>query len=63
MFENEKRSIGDNHPDTLSSMNNLAVLYQSQGKYDEAEPLYVECLRIRREVLGDNHPDTLILNE
>jgi len=40
-------------------MNNLAGLYESQGKYDEAEPLYVECLRMRREVLGDNHPDTL----
>jgi len=39
---------------------NLAELYQSQGKYDEAEPLYVECLRMQREVLGDNHPDKLI---
>jgi len=55
--------LGDNHPDTLISMNNLAALYQSQGKYDEAEPLYVECLKLRREVLGDNHPDTLCINE
>jgi len=43
-------------------MNNLAVLYESQGKYAEAEPLYVECLRKSGAELGDNHPETL-LNE
>ena len=51
--------LGDDHPDTLSSINNLAALYRSQGKYDKAEPLYVECLAKRKEILGDDHPDTL----
>ena len=37
----------------------LARLYDSQGKYDAAEPLYKECLATRKEVLGDRHPDTL----
>ena len=32
-------------PDTLTSMNNLAGLYHNQGKYAEAEPLYLECLK------------------
>ena len=31
-------------------------LYLSQGRYDEAEPLYLET---RKRVLGDGHPDTL----
>ena len=39
----------------------LGKLYVVQGKYDLAEPLYVECLATRKEVLGDHHPDTLII--
>jgi tetratricopeptide (TPR) repeat protein len=42
-----------------SSLNNLAVLYESQGEYAKALPLYEECLKKRRSVLGVNHPDTL----
>ena len=52
-------ALGDTHPDTLRSMNNLAILYHSQGKYAEAEPLYLECLKQRQVTLGDTHPDTL----
>jgi hypothetical protein len=37
----------------------LARLCDSQGKYDAAEPLYKDCLAMRKEVLGDRHPDTL----
>ena len=40
-------------------MNNLADLYWNQGRYDEAEPLYLETLETRKRVLGDDHPDTL----
>jgi tetratricopeptide (TPR) repeat protein len=40
-------------------MNNLAYLYHSQGRYDEAEPLYVECLELRKAILGASHPYTL----
>jgi len=47
------------HPGTLDSMNSLAVLYVTQGHYDEAEPLYVKVLEVRRRVLGEEHPDTL----
>jgi tetratricopeptide (TPR) repeat protein len=35
-------------------------LYYSQGKYDEAEPLYVECLALRKAILGTSHRNTLI---
>jgi tetratricopeptide (TPR) repeat protein len=39
-------------------LNNLAVLYKSQGDYDRALPLYKQALAIRQTVLGENHPDT-----
>jgi tetratricopeptide (TPR) repeat protein len=45
-------------PDTATSLNNLAYLYESMGRYAEAEPLYVRSLAIREEQLGANHPDT-----
>ena len=52
--------LGDDHPDTLSAINNLAYLIEAQGRPSEAEPLYREALEGRRRVLGDDHPDTLI---
>ncbi|MEA5599237.1 tetratricopeptide repeat protein [Rivularia sp. UHCC 0363] len=38
-------------------MNNLAVLYDSQGKYEAAEPLFLKALELRKQLLGVNHPD------
>ncbi|MFM7716653.1 MAG: CHAT domain-containing protein, partial [Microcystis sp.] len=55
-----KQQLGDNHPLTASSLNNLAGLYESQGRYSEAEPLYKQALAISKQQLGDNHPDTAI---
>ena len=37
-------SNGVNHPVTASSLNSLARLYENQGKYNEAEPLYQRAL-------------------
>ena len=41
-----------------TSLNNLALLYDSQGRYEEAEPLYLQALKIAEKVLGKNHPNT-----
>jgi len=51
-------ALGPNHPDTATSLNNLAELYHSQGKYEQAEPLYQRALAIREQALGPNHPNT-----
>ncbi len=37
---------GDNYPNITENLNNLAKLYQSQGRYAEAEPLYQQALDI-----------------
>jgi len=34
----------------------LAGLYYSQGKYNEAEPLYQQALALRQKLLNDDHP-------
>ncbi|MBU7582639.1 MAG: tetratricopeptide repeat protein, partial [Nostoc sp. TH1S01] len=41
------------------SLNNLALLYKSQGRYPEAEPLYIQALDICERRLGANHHDTV----
>jgi tetratricopeptide (TPR) repeat protein/CHAT domain-containing protein len=48
---------GDKHPNVATSLNNLASLYQSLNRYQEAEPLYQEALEIDRESLPPRHPD------
>ena len=39
-----------------TTLNNLAVLYQAQGKYADAEPLYKLALAIWEKALGPEHP-------
>ena len=58
-----KRLLGDKHPSVAISLNNLAKLYDSQGKYEEAEPLYLQALAIAEQALGENHPNTIIFRE
>ncbi|NEQ70120.1 MAG: CHAT domain-containing protein, partial [Symploca sp. SIO2D2] len=43
--------------DVATSLNNLAGLYESQGRYEEAEPLYHQALEMRRRILGQEHRD------
>ena len=42
----------------LLTPRNLVEVYRSQGRYGEAEPLYVQALEIWKAELGDRHPDT-----
>ena len=41
-----------------SILNNLALLYQAQGKYSQAVPYGQRALANREKVLGPDHPDT-----
>ena len=53
-----EKVLGPEHPDTATSLNNLAGLYRDTGAYTKAEPLYSRALAIREKVLGPEHPDT-----
>jgi tetratricopeptide (TPR) repeat protein len=53
-----RRLLGDDHPDTATSYNNVAVNLDYQGKYAQAQPLHEKALEIRRRLLTDDHPDT-----
>ena len=51
--------LGEDHPDTLASRNNLAGAYESAGRLTEAITLYEQVLTDRIRVLGEDHPNTL----
>ena len=53
------RRLGPDHPDTLTSRNNLAYAYRAAGDLGRAIPLFEQTLTDRERVLGPDHPDTL----
>ena len=57
-LELAENTLGPEHPETASSVNNLGFLYQAMGQYDQALPLYQRALAIKEKVLGPEHPDT-----
>jgi tetratricopeptide (TPR) repeat protein len=58
-LELQRRVLGEDHPDTLSTMSRLAALQVTLANVTLAEPLAVRVLEARRRVLGEDHPDTL----
>jgi tetratricopeptide (TPR) repeat protein len=60
VLELRQQSLGPEHPDTATSLNNLAMLYEKQGRHQEALPLLKQALNICERVMGPEHPDTII---
>jgi len=50
--------LGKNHPDTASTYNNIALVYNHLGDYPKALDWYFKALPVRESVLRKNHPDT-----
>ncbi|MEV4489091.1 tetratricopeptide repeat protein [Micromonospora coxensis] len=51
--------LGEEHPETLASRNNLAHAYQAAGRLGEAIALYEATLAAFARILGEDDPDTL----
>ena len=51
--------LGEEHPDTLISMNQLAAALLNLGNASSARDLHESALSVRRRVLGEEHPSTL----
>ncbi|KAH8827392.1 hypothetical protein DL96DRAFT_1556469 [Flagelloscypha sp. PMI_526] len=52
-------AIGNDHPDTLTSMENLALTCSDRSRYQDARELSEQALKLRKQILGNEHPDTL----
>jgi tetratricopeptide (TPR) repeat protein len=53
-----RKVLGEEHPSTAASYNNVAFNLNAQGQYVAAQEGYQKALAIRRKVLGEDHPDT-----
>lgn len=61
MWETETRIRlqGERHPNTLTSLANLASTYNKQGRWKEAANLFIWVAQMMTTVLTKEHPDTL----
>ena len=55
-----EQRLGPDHPDTVTSLTNLARLYTLAGSYEEAEVLLQGALRIYEQEFGPSHAYTTI---
>src|SRR4051812_11369944 len=54
-----RAALGDEHPDTLAAMIDLAEALWPLGRLSRARQLEEEVVTARRRLLGPEHPDTL----
>jgi transcriptional regulator with XRE-family HTH domain len=52
-----EQTLGPDHPDMATALENLAELYSLKRRYVKAEPIYDRVLQIREQTLGPGHPD------
>jgi tetratricopeptide (TPR) repeat protein len=56
----DEASLGKDHPDVATDLNNLGQLYQDTNRLKEAEPLMKRALKIDEASLGKDHPKVAI---
>ena len=56
-WQYSEKALGPDHPDVAVSLNNLGQLYEAEGRYADAEPLFKRSLAIWEKALGPDHPD------
>jgi tetratricopeptide (TPR) repeat protein len=59
LVADRERILGQAHPDTLTSRNNLALAYQNSGRLEEAIALYEQIRTDFERILGPDDPSTL----
>ncbi|WP_203755522.1 tetratricopeptide repeat protein, partial [Actinoplanes cyaneus] len=54
-----RRVLGEEHPETLTSMHNLGIDLYVLGEVVAAKELILRVYRLRFQVLSEQHPDTV----
>jgi len=55
----DEKALGVDHPDTLSTVYSMALVFNKQGQYKKALEWYKRVLVEEEKALGVDHPDTL----
>lgn len=59
LLASKLETLGEAHPSTLVTVNNLAVAHERLGKHGEADSLHKRTRRLRMDSLCHLHPHTL----
>ncbi|KAF8248014.1 hypothetical protein K440DRAFT_517760, partial [Wilcoxina mikolae CBS 423.85] len=54
-----EKTLGKDHPSTLETVENIAILFHSQKEYAKALELYQRAHAGFEKTLGKDHPSTL----
>ena len=57
-LQQRKSVLGELHPSTLATMNNLGIVYVKLGDLETAESFHSDCLNKREIAFGEHHPFT-----
>ncbi|KAF7357144.1 hypothetical protein MSAN_01308900 [Mycena sanguinolenta] len=60
LLKEQRTALGNDHWQTLNTMQNLAATYNSLGQFREDEELTTVVLEKQRKLLGDDHLGTLV---
>jgi NB-ARC domain/Tetratricopeptide repeat len=59
VLQTAEKILGDAHPWTLYSLENLAETYFEQGRFTAAARLYERVVDVKQRHLGEQHPSTI----
>lgn len=60
VLNDRRRVLGEEHPSTISAMNNLASTLGDQGQLDEAITLLEVAVQKMKRIHSEEHPHTKI---
>jgi tetratricopeptide (TPR) repeat protein len=58
-LDGREKTLGKDHPNTLSTVHSMAIVFDNQGEYDKALEWDQRALDGREKTLGKDHPNTL----
>jgi hypothetical protein len=58
-FELRREVLGEDHPETIDCLSDLATAIQLQGRFQESEKMQRQAFEASKRVLGPENLDTL----
>ena len=55
----QRATLGDDHAETLESLEGLAIANSNMSRFAESRPAYIELIERRRRLFGDDNSETL----